>query len=170
MGIRGLVGTAALVLCLLAGSAAGAVWPIDGAAAAAPQRPLVLVDQVGYDTRAPKRAIVQGSDDDHFKTFRVIDIATGKVVRQGAPQAASRVDHWHGWHYLRHAPGAIINGITSGLNAEDDGVAFDLVTRKPARTMTGAGASSGCRTPRGTCMRSACRMTDQSRSLPIGES
>jgi hypothetical protein len=29
------------------------------------------------------------------------------------------------WEYTS-APGAIINGITSGLGAEDDGIAFDL--------------------------------------------
>jgi hypothetical protein len=65
----------------------------------APQRPLVLVDQVGYATSAPKRAIVQGADNDRFKAFAIVDERTGMTVLRGVPQAAGQVDHWHDWRY-----------------------------------------------------------------------
>ncbi|MBS0382740.1 MAG: glycoside hydrolase family 9 protein [Proteobacteria bacterium] len=79
---------------------AGPAWPAVAAGqSTAPQRPLVLVDQVGYDTAAPKRAVVQGSVADRFTAFKVIDVANGKVVLQGTPQAAGTVDHWNDWHY-----------------------------------------------------------------------
>jgi hypothetical protein len=72
-------------------------------AAAAPsastQPPLVLVDQVGYDTAAPKHAVVQGSSNDRFTRFEVVDVQTGKTVLQGKPQTAGQVDHWNDWHY-----------------------------------------------------------------------
>ncbi|MGH8124516.1 MAG: glycoside hydrolase family 9 protein [Rhodanobacteraceae bacterium] len=83
------------------------VWAMAGSAEAvspaaqveAPQRPLVLVDQVGYDTAAPKRAIVQGFSGDRFVAFTVVDVRTGKVVLEGKPRASGRVDHWHDWRY-----------------------------------------------------------------------
>lgn len=63
------------------------------------QRPLVLIDQVGYDTAAPKHAVVQGSARDRFTHFKVVDVQTGKTVLQGTPQPAGQVDHWNDWHY-----------------------------------------------------------------------
>ncbi|MGH8113700.1 MAG: glycoside hydrolase family 9 protein [Rhodanobacteraceae bacterium] len=63
------------------------------------QPPLVLVDQVGYDTGATKHAVVQGSGNYRFTTFRIVDVRTGKTVLQGAPQPAGQVDHWHDWRY-----------------------------------------------------------------------
>lgn len=71
----------------------------SGKAGDAPQPPLVLVDQVGYDTAAPKHAIVQGSRGDGFTHFEVVDVQTGKPVLQGTPQPAGQVDHWNDWHY-----------------------------------------------------------------------
>ncbi|HEY9110181.1 MAG TPA: glycoside hydrolase family 9 protein [Rhodanobacteraceae bacterium] len=92
--------TATFVLsCLVWGSSSALAQPLATAQAKPPQRPLVLVDQVGYDTVAPKRAIVQGSGDDRFTTFRIVDVQTGKTVLQGTPQPAGRVDHWNDWHY-----------------------------------------------------------------------
>lgn len=65
----------------------------------APVVPLVLVDQVGYDTGAPKRAIVQGFAADRFTAFKVVNVDTGKVVLTGVPHAAGTVGHWRDWHY-----------------------------------------------------------------------
>lgn len=98
MRISGCLLTAVLALANM--GIAGPAWPAVAAGqSTAPQRPLVLVDQVGYDTAAPKRAVVQGSVTDRFTEFRVIDVANGKVVLQGTPQAAGTVDHWNDWHY-----------------------------------------------------------------------
>lgn len=65
----------------------------------APQHPSVLVDQVGYDTAAPKHAIVQGYGGDRFTHFEVVDVRTGRTVLQGKPQIAGQVDHWNDWRY-----------------------------------------------------------------------
>ncbi|MES2403122.1 MAG: glycoside hydrolase family 9 protein [Pseudomonadota bacterium] len=67
--------------------------------AVVPQPPRVLVDQVGYDTAAPKHAIVQGADKDAFTRFEVVDVQTGKTVLRGTPKPAGQVDHWNDWHY-----------------------------------------------------------------------
>lgn len=69
------------------------------ARSAATQPPLVLVNQVGYDTAAPKHAIVQGSAGNRFATFKIVDVATGKTVLQGSPRPAGTVDHWNDWRY-----------------------------------------------------------------------
>lgn len=66
---------------------------------AASQQPVVLVDQVGYDTAAPKHAILQGIAGDRFTAFNVIDVGTGKVALRGVPAQAGQVDHWNDWHY-----------------------------------------------------------------------
>lgn len=86
----------------VAGVGAAAAQPAGAAASAtAMQQPTVQVDQVGYDPEAPKHAVVQGSADDHFDAFKVVDVATGKVVLSGAPRSAGQVDHWSVWHYWR---------------------------------------------------------------------
>lgn len=84
--------------CLVWGSSASA-QPAATAQAEPSQPPRVLVDQVGYDTAAPKQAIVQGSGDDRFTAFRIVDVQTGKAVLQGTPRPAGQVDHWNHWHY-----------------------------------------------------------------------
>lgn len=55
----------------------------------------VLVDQVGYDTAAPKQAIVQGAGQDHPGRFQLIEAATGKVVFTGTLRPEGRVNDWH---------------------------------------------------------------------------
>lgn len=94
---RGLL-AAGLAACLLSATVMAAASP-PAAQIAASQQPLVLVDQVGYDTLAPKHAIVQGTASDRFTAFQVIDIDTGKVVLKGVPAHAGQVDHWNDWHY-----------------------------------------------------------------------
>lgn len=83
---------------LVWGSSASA-QPAATAQAEPSQPPRVLVDQVGYDIAAPKQAIVQGSGDDRFTAFRIVDVQTGKAVLQGTPRPAGQVDHWNHWHY-----------------------------------------------------------------------
>ena len=54
----------------------------------------VLVDQVGYETTAPKVALISGSEGDHPTQFALVDDATGKAVFSGTPEAAGHVDRW----------------------------------------------------------------------------
>ncbi len=89
----------ALAMFLGCSACATARPAIDAGQASAPRRPLVLVDQVGYETRAPKRALVQGSGSDRFTAFKVVDERTGETVLRGVPQLAGQVDHWHDWRY-----------------------------------------------------------------------
>ena len=54
----------------------------------------VLVDQVGYETQAPKQAIVAGSSQDQPKQFALIDANSGKAVFQGELQPSGKVNDW----------------------------------------------------------------------------
>lgn len=54
----------------------------------------VLVDQVGYDTTAPKLALIQGTAQDHPAQFTLVDASTGKVVFTGTPKPAGSVYDW----------------------------------------------------------------------------
>jgi hypothetical protein len=56
----------------------------------------VLVDQVGYETQAPKQAIVAGSSLDHPQHFALIDTNSGKAVLQGDLQPSGKVNAWEG--------------------------------------------------------------------------
>lgn len=54
----------------------------------------VVVDQVGYEAKAPKQAIVIGTEQDRPEEFELIDTATDKVVLSGALTASGRVNNW----------------------------------------------------------------------------
>jgi hypothetical protein len=54
----------------------------------------VLVDQVGYETLAPKQAIVAGSEQDHPQQFALIDVDSGKAVFQASLKPAGKVYAW----------------------------------------------------------------------------
>ncbi|HEX6773622.1 MAG TPA: glycoside hydrolase family 9 protein [Acidobacteriaceae bacterium] len=54
----------------------------------------VLVDQVGYETKAPKVGLISAAPTDHPAQFTLIEDETGKVVFTGAPQAEGKVDRW----------------------------------------------------------------------------
>jgi Glycosyl hydrolase family 9/Cellulase N-terminal ig-like domain len=71
-------------LCVLAAPGAGAATS------------KVLVDQVGYDTQAPKQAIVMLQAAGDAKTFRIVDADTGKQVLQGELSAPATVARWDG--------------------------------------------------------------------------
>ena len=59
----------------------------------------VLVDQVGYETRSPKIALVLGGSEDHPEKFSLIDSATGKTVFTGDLTPAGKVDAWDGVYW-----------------------------------------------------------------------
>jgi hypothetical protein len=54
----------------------------------------VLVDQVGYETNAPKQALVQGNEQDRPSQFTLIDTDTGKTVLTGDLKTAGQVHSW----------------------------------------------------------------------------
>ncbi len=58
----------------------------------------VLVDQVGYETKAPKQALIVDDGKNGAATnpgnFALIDTATGKTVLSGPFQPAGHVDRW----------------------------------------------------------------------------
>jgi hypothetical protein len=56
----------------------------------------VLVDQVGYETTAPKQAIIVGTVHDEPQRFSLIDTGTGKTVLEGQLKPAGQVDAWGG--------------------------------------------------------------------------
>ena len=61
----------------------------------------VLVDQVGYETAAPKMALIEGATDDRPDGFSLIDDSSGKVAFSGQLEAAGSVDHWSGWRFWK---------------------------------------------------------------------
>jgi hypothetical protein len=56
----------------------------------------VLVDQVGYDLRAPKQALVEASAQDHPTRYMLIDSNTGKKVLESDLKSAGEVYRWGG--------------------------------------------------------------------------
>ena len=56
----------------------------------------VVVDQVGYETRAPKSAIVVGTERDHPEKFSLVDTVSGKIVSTGSLISKGHVDSWGG--------------------------------------------------------------------------
>lgn len=54
----------------------------------------VLTDQVGYETSAPKIAIVMGAEQDRPQRFSLIDTATGKAVLEEKLKPAGDVKGW----------------------------------------------------------------------------
>jgi hypothetical protein len=56
----------------------------------------VLVDQVGYETNAPKQAIIEGTAQDHPGGFALVDAGTGQTVLKGDVKPAGEVKAWSG--------------------------------------------------------------------------
>jgi hypothetical protein len=87
-----------VVLCTLAASLATAQMRI-------------LVDQVGYETGAPKVALISTAEPEHPTQFALVDDKTGKVVFSGTPEAAGKVLRWGDRVYWKadfssvHTPG-----------------------------------------------------------------
>ena len=57
----------------------------------------VLVNHIGYELNAPKRAVILGRASDDVTEFKVIDYSTGKNVLSGSAVKAGPVDHWKDW-------------------------------------------------------------------------
>lgn len=61
----------------------------------------VLVDQVGYETGAPKVALIESTTDTAPGGFVLVDDASGNTVFTGKLEAAGTVDHWVRWHFWK---------------------------------------------------------------------
>lgn len=57
----------------------------------------VLVDQVGYETRSPKIAVIEGTSTDHPQGLTLIDTDTGKTVFQAELKPSGPVNAWGKW-------------------------------------------------------------------------
>jgi Glycosyl hydrolase family 9/Cellulase N-terminal ig-like domain len=64
--------------------------------AAAMAQLTVVVDQVGYEARSLKRAIVVGTEKDRPEKFSLIDSGSGKIVLTGSLVSDGQVDSWGG--------------------------------------------------------------------------
>jgi Glycosyl hydrolase family 9/Cellulase N-terminal ig-like domain len=61
----------------------------------------VLVDQVGYETAAPKVAVIENTTDAAPGSFALVDDTTGAIVFTGKTAPAGTVDHWVPWHFWK---------------------------------------------------------------------
>lgn len=61
----------------------------------------VLVDQVGYESAAPKVALIESATDAAPNSFALLDDATGRTVFTARTEPAGTVDHWVPWHFWK---------------------------------------------------------------------
>jgi hypothetical protein len=86
----------------------------------APAQVRVLVDQVGYETTAPKVALISGNEGDPPTQFMLVNDATDKVVFSGTLEAAGHVDRWGDRTYWKadfsafHTPGHYVLRAVTG--------------------------------------------------------
>lgn len=74
-------------------------WGLAGSLAFAQVR--ILVDQVGYETSAPKVALVESSGEIGPADFALIDEDSGRTVLTGNLEPAGTVDRWRNWHFWK---------------------------------------------------------------------
>ena len=79
----------------------------------------VLTDQVGYETAAPKVALVESTGDIAPASFALVEEDSGKTVLTGTLEPAGTVDHWRNWHFWKadfsswRTPGRYVLRVTS---------------------------------------------------------
>lgn len=61
----------------------------------------ILVDQVGYETAAPKVALIESATDEDPGSVALVDTTTGKAVLEAKSEPAGTVDHWGPWHFWK---------------------------------------------------------------------
>ena len=57
----------------------------------------ILVDHIGYEPSAPKRAVILGHANDNVTKFKIIDCSSGKNILSGSAVKVGPVDHWKDW-------------------------------------------------------------------------
>ena len=61
----------------------------------------VLVDQVGYETTAPKIALIEATDHATLSGFSLVDENSDHTVFTGTLQPEGSVGHWRNWHFWK---------------------------------------------------------------------
>ncbi|MGA7155444.1 MAG: glycoside hydrolase family 9 protein [Acidobacteriaceae bacterium] len=56
----------------------------------------VLIDQVGYEIRSPKQALIIGTENDHPQSFSLINLDSSKTVATGRLVSNGQVHAWDG--------------------------------------------------------------------------
>ena len=79
-----------VVVCL--GWCVGQAWATE---------PTVLVDQVGYELRAAKQAVISADAGQSLRDFQVVDASDGKPVFSGTLQDTGTIAKWGAQHYWR---------------------------------------------------------------------
>jgi Glycosyl hydrolase family 9/Cellulase N-terminal ig-like domain len=69
--------------------------PLSGAQAR------VLVDQVGYETTAPKTALIETTQATSMSGFDLVDDLSGRTVFSGTLRPSGSVDRWQNWHFWK---------------------------------------------------------------------
>lgn len=59
----------------------------------------VIVNHIGYEQRAPKRAVILGHASDDVSGFSIIDSASGKSLLTGTPAKIGPIDQWKDWYF-----------------------------------------------------------------------
>jgi hypothetical protein len=58
----------------------------------------ILTNHLGYDVNGPKRAVIQGLQNDVVENINLLDSA-GKIVWQGKAVSVGKVDAWKNWFF-----------------------------------------------------------------------
>jgi hypothetical protein len=83
----------------------------------------VLVDQVGYETAAPKVALIETTQDTQLSGFSLVDSGSGRTVFTGTLQPSGAVDHWRNWQFWQadfsswNKPGEYVLRVTTPQDA-----------------------------------------------------
>ncbi|HEX3718411.1 MAG TPA: glycoside hydrolase family 9 protein [Verrucomicrobiae bacterium] len=59
----------------------------------------ILVNHIGYEQFAPKRAVILGHPGDSVTDFKLIDSSTGREALSGTTVDVGPVDHWKDWRF-----------------------------------------------------------------------
>src|SRR6185312_1128069 len=57
----------------------------------------ILINHLGYETDAPKRAVILGHAGDDITAFKVLDAQSGREMFSGNTPKIGPVDHWKDW-------------------------------------------------------------------------
>ncbi|MBN2154033.1 MAG: glycoside hydrolase family 9 protein [Candidatus Lokiarchaeota archaeon] len=116
----------AIAALLLAGTVLGGTFPVlfvTSAQWSARERPMLLVNQVGYLPSAPKRVLFQSATEQHpvpeTAAFSVIDEATGLPVYDGT--LARNVTNRYGHNYMLGSFDAVVTSGRYHVRATVDG-------------------------------------------------
>jgi hypothetical protein len=59
----------------------------------------ILHNHLGYETQAPKTAVVLANENDKVSTFYIKDYKTKKTIIKGQAKYIGKVDQWKDWHF-----------------------------------------------------------------------